>query len=193
MIVKMLCTFEFDPATNTYTPVGNPEIVKQTQSKPKVNDESSEPQLILAENKYSLNSAAIDLLGVNVGDRIDIKYQIIDDINIPIIGSSTVWNSNSGNKLTKSGTVSYRGTANVALSEYGSLFTLTPWKGHDGLFILMGDEPLPQKEETIEDDNVEIPVDDEIEDDIKDKEDELSLDDLEDDSNTELSNFKFKF
>ena len=193
MIVKMLCTFEFDPATNTYTPVGNPEIVKQTQSKPKVNDESLEPQLVLAENKYSLNSAAIDLLGVNVGDRIDIKYQIIDDINIPIIGSSTVWNSNSGNKLTKSGTVSYRGTANIALAEYGSLFTLTPWKGHDGLFILMGDEPLPQKEEIIEDDNIEIPVDDKIENDIKDKEEELTLDDLEEDSSEELSNFKFTF
>ena len=190
MIVKMLCTFEFDPQNNSYTPVGEPEIVK-TQSKPKKKEnESSEPQLELDENKYHLNSAAIELMNVNAGDRIDIKYQIIDKLNYPIIGPSTVWKSNSGNKLTKSGTVSYRGTANVALSEYGSLFTLTPWKGHDGLFVLMGDEPMPQ---TVEDDNVELPEDMEIEEDIKPKEDDdLSFDDLEED-NTELSNFKFTF
>lgn len=186
----MLCTFEFDPATNTYTPVGNPEIVKQTQNKikPKAN-ESSEPQLELSENKYSLNSAAIELLNVEAGDKIDIKWQIIDNINYPIIGPSTIWNSASGNKLTKSGTVSYRGKANILLSEYGDTFELSPWKGHDGLFILMGNEPMPEVEPIVEDENVEIPVDDNIEEDITLKEDDLSF---EDDS-TELSNFKFKF
>lgn len=190
MIVKMLCTFEFNPQTNEYTPIGEPEIVK-TQMPKKKKEESDEPQLELDENKYHLNTAAIELLNVQPGDKIDIKYQIVDKINYPIIGPSSVWNSASGNKLTKSGTVSYRGKANITLAEYGSLFNLIPWQGHEGLFVLISDEPMP---EPIEDDNVEIPVDDNIELDIKDE--NTSIDDLLDDieeEDTELKEFKFKF
>lgn len=186
MIIKMLCTFEFDPQTNQYTPIGDPEIVK-TQTVKKRKEESSEPQLELEENKYYLNSAAIELLNIQPGDKVDIKWQVIDKVNYPIIGASSVWNSASGNKLTKSGTVSYRGKANILLAEYGNLFDIVPWQGHDGLFVLMGDEPIP----TEEDDNIEIPVNDEIEMDIKDE--EVSIDDLIADEDTELKEFKFKF
>lgn len=187
MIIKMLCTFEFDPQTNKYTPVGEPEIVK-TQTNKKKKQESDEPQLELDENKYSLNSAAIELLGVQSGDKIDIKYQIIDNLNYPIIGPSSIWKSNSGNKLTKSGTVSYRGQNNIVLSEYGNIFTLTPWKGHEGLFVLMGNEPVP---EIIQDDNVEVPTDSELEIDIK--EDDFDIDELINEDETEIKNFKFSF
>lgn len=202
MIVKMLCTFEFDPSTNTYTAIGEPELVK-TQSKPKPKiDDSPEPKLILDDNKYTLNTSAIELMGVNAGDKIDIKYQIVDKINYPIIGPSDVWKSSSGNKLTKSGTVSYRGKANTVLLEFGNEFELTPWKDHDGLFILMGNEP---QSEIVEDDNIELPIEgdkikdihEDVTDEISEVLDELSLEDLEDrdDSvdNTELSGFKFKF
>lgn len=204
MIVKMLCTFEFNPETNTYTPVGEPELVK-TQSKPKSKiDNSPEPKLILDDNKYTLNNAAIELMNINAGDKVDIKYQIVDKINYPIIGASSIWKSNSGNKLTKSGTVSYRGKANTVLAEFGDTFELAPWKDHEGLFILMGNEPV---QEVVEDDNIELPENKDIEEDIREDNiedkvsetlDELSLEDLEDsetleDDNVELSGFKFKF
>lgn len=196
MIVKLLCTFDYNPETNEYKPIGDPEVVKSSK-KQSVKEESSEPQLSLLDNKYSLNSAALDLLGVTAGDKIDIKYQIIGNINYPIIGSSTSWKSTSGNKLTKSNTVSYRGKANEMLSAFGDTFDFTPWTGHDGLFILIGNK------EMVVDPNIEpktdnsTEVDKPIEEPETVEEDDMSLDDFLNDSesqdNYELSNFKFKF
>lgn len=193
MIIKLLCTFDFNPETNEYKPIGDPEVVKSTK-KQSVTEESSEPQLILLDNKYSLNSAALELLGVTAGDKIDIRYQIIENINYPIIGSSTSWKSTSGNKLTKSSTVSYRGKANEMLSTFGDTFDLTSWTGHDGLFILIGN-----KEQVI-DPNIEVKTDNSVEVDkpietTTEEDDSLDefLNDDESQDNFELSNFKFKF
>lgn len=193
MIIKLLCTFDFNPETNEYKPIGDPEVVKSTK-KQSVTEESSEPQLILLDNKYSLNSAALELLGVTAGDKIDIRYQIIENINYPIIGSSTSWKSTSGNKLTKSSTVSYRGKANEMLSTFGDTFDLTSWTGHDGLFILIGN-----KEQVI-DPNIEVKTDNSVEVDKPIEattEEDDSLDEFlntdESQDNYELSNFKFKF
>lgn len=193
MIIKLLCTFDFNPETNEYKPIGDPEVVKSTK-KQAITEESSEPQLILLDNKYSLNSAALELLGVTAGDKIDIRYQIIENINYPIIGSSTSWKSTSGNKLTKSSTVSYRGKANEMLSTFGDTFDLTSWTGHDGLFILIGN-----KEQVI-DPNIEVKTDNSVEVDKPIEattEEDDSLDEFlntdESQDNYELSNFKFKF
>ncbi len=193
MIIKLLCTFDFNPETNEYKPIGDPEVVKSTKKQSTV-EESSEPQLILLDNKYSLNSAALELLGVTAGDKIDIRYQIIENINYPIIGSSTSWKSTSGNKLTKSSTVSYRGKANEMLSTFGDTFDLTSWTGHDGLFILIGN-----KEQVI-DPNIEVKTDNSVEVDkpietTTEEDDSLDefLNDDESQDNFELSNFKFKF
>lgn len=199
MVIKLLCTFDYNPETNTYTPIGDPEVV-QSVKKHVLKEESSEPQLNLLDNKYSLNQAALSLLNVVAGDKIDIRYQIIDSINYPIIGSSQSWQSSSGNKLTKSRTVSYRGKANDMLATFGDTFSFTSWKGHDGLFILIGNK------EQVVDDNIEVPVNTEIEaDKLEDgpinepivEDNDLSLDDFLNDSESqddyELSNFKFKF
>lgn len=193
MIIKLLCTFDFNPETNEYKPIGDPEVVKSTK-KQSITEESSEPHLILLDNKYSLNSAALELLGVTAGDKIDIRYQIIENINYPIIGSSTSWKSTSGNKLTKSSTVSYRGKANEMLSTFGDTFDLTSWTGHDGLFILIGN-----KEQVI-DPNIEVKTDNSVEIDkpieaTTEEDDSLDefLNDDKSQDNFELSNFKFKF
>ena len=190
MIIKLLCTFDFNPETNEYKPIGEPEVVKSAR-KQSITEESSEPQLILLDNKYSLNSAALELLNVAAGDKIDIRYQIIENINYPIIGSSTSWKSTSGNKLTKSSTVSYRGKANEMLSTFGDTFDLTSWSGHDGLFILIGN-----KEQVI-DPNIEVKTDNSVEIDKPITEEDDSLDEFlntdESQDNFELSNFKFKF
>lgn len=182
MIVKMLCTFDFNPETNEYTPIGTPEIVKEKSKKTPVIDESSEPEITLLESKYILNQAAITALGVEPGDRININYDNLKDnpnLKVPIIGSSKSWGHDLGNKLTKSSSVSYRGVANTVLAEYGSKFTLEPYK--DGLFVMRGDKPI------VQDDNIEVPVDNEIEEDI-----DISQDLLEDE-NFEISDIDFNF
>lgn len=191
MIIKMLCTFDFNPETNEYTPVGTPEIIKDTCKKTSKVEESSEPEVLLLENKYTLNQAAVSLLQVQPGDRININYNNLPDnpnLKVPIIGSSKSWGNDLGNKLTKSLTVSYRGVANNVLADYGTTFKLVPYK--DGLFIMQGDKPI------IVDDNIEVVDSSETEQDlveIEDLTDAQDLTDVEDDANYEMVDVDFNF
>lgn len=172
MIIKMTITFDYNPETNEYKPIKQ-EVVKETPTPKKIED-NEEAKLQLLDNKYELNGSAISLLGISVGDRVDIKYQMVDGIKYPIIGSSNAWKSASGNKLTKSSTVSYRGIANQMLAEYGDEFTFSEWKNHEGLYVLIGNK------EIIQDENIELP-DDTPEVDLSDdniKEDDFDLSDF---------------
>lgn len=178
MIVKMMITFDYDPETNEYKPLKQ-EIVKdkvQKVTKAEEAEDSAEPQITLEANKYVLNKAAATLMGVEWENRLDIKYQPVEKggMMFPIIGTDTAWKTKSGNKLTKSLTVSCRGNANELLSKYGDTFTVTPWKGHEGLFVMIGNKDRSEEEPTIKDDNISI------------KEDENPVEDLPLD--TELDN-----
>lgn len=178
MIVKMMITFDYDPETNEYKPLKQ-EIVKdkvQKITKAEEAEDSAEPQITLEANKYVLNKAAATLMEVKWEDRLDIKYQPVEKggMMFPIIGTDTAWKTKSGNKLTKSLTVSCRGNANELLSKYGDTFTVTPWKGHEGLFVMIGNKDRSEEEPTIKDDNISI------------KEDENPVEDLPLD--TELDN-----
>lgn len=163
MIVKMMITFDYDPETNEYKPLKQ-EIVKdkvQKVTKAEEAEDSAEPQITLEANKYVLNKAAATLMGVEWENRLDIKYQPIEKggMMFPIIGTDTAWKTKSGNKLTKSLTVSCRGNANELLSKYGDTFTVTPWKGHEGLFVMIGNKDRTEEEPTIKDNNISIKED----------------------------------
>lgn len=178
MIIKMMITFDYDPETNEYKPLKQ-EIVKdkvQKATKAEEAEDSAEPQITLEANKYVLNKAAATLMGVEWENRLDIKYQPVEKggMMFPIIGTDTAWKTKSGNKLTKSLSVSCRGNANELLSKYGDTFTVTPWKGHEGLFVMIGNKDRSEEEPTIKDDNISI------------KEDENPVEDLPLD--TELDN-----
>jgi hypothetical protein len=178
MIIKMMITFDYDPETNEYKSLKQ-EIVKdkvQKITKAEEAEDSAEPQITLEANKYVLNKAAATLMGVEWENRLDIKYQPVEKggMMFPIIGTDTAWKTKSGNKLTKSLTVSCRGNANELLSKYGDTFTVTPWKGHEGLFVMIGNKDRSEEEPTIKDDNISI------------KEDENPVEDLPLD--TELDN-----
>ena len=136
-------------------------------------DSDPEPKLILEENKYILNAAAIEALGVEVGDTIDIKNQKVGNARVKVIGSSATFGTKAGNKLTKSNSVSYRGKSNEELAALGNVLTLTPHPNAEGLFILTGDEKpnlieAPENEDdliqvkdmNIDEDAVEITEDD---------------------------------
>lgn len=176
MIVKMMITFDYNPETNEYIPlkqeIVKDKVQKQTKKAEEAED-SAEPQITLESNKYILNKAAAELMCVKWEDRLDIKYQPIEKggLMFPIIGTDVAWKTKSGNKITKSLTVSCRGNANDLLSKYGDTFTVTPWKGHGGLFVLIGNKDRSEEEV---DNNIEI------------KEDENPVEDLPLD--TELDN-----
>ena len=84
-----------------------------TEVKPRkktvVKNESSEPKLILESNKYQLTQAAVELMGVEPDDKIDIKYEKQGKNITPVIGSDETFGTKQGNKLTKSFTVACRG------------------------------------------------------------------------------------
>ena len=79
------------------------------------------------------------------------------------------------NKLTKSNTISFRGSANDKLSEFGTVFKLEPSED-EGIFYLLGDKilnPIPEDSIDIESE-LDIESLDSIE--LENKEDLSSLD-----------------
>lgn len=192
-----MITFDYNPETNEYTPLKQ-EIVKEgTKKKTETVEapDTSEPQIVLSDKKYVLNQAAADLLGVEWEDRLEIKYQMVDKLQFPIIGKNTAWGSTGGNKLTKTLSVSCRGQANEVLSEYGDTFTLSPWNGHEGLYVLVGNKERP----VVEDSDVIVTEPEEPEVDLKEESfeldslEEVSFDeDIKDEENYEISDFDFE-
>ncbi len=182
--MKLTFNLSIDTTTGKFEIVNTSTGEVKTVSVPKksskkIKDESTNPQLILMDNKYGLNSAAIKLLNVQPDDRLDIKYE--GSSLVPVIGKDEAFGTKCGNKLTKGYTVSYRGNANKVLSKYGSVFDIVPHPSLEGLFILKGDkEPDPISG----DENVSLP---ETVEDLG-----INLEDLVADSNeTEISSFDF--
>ena len=85
-----------------------------------------EATVTVADNKLVLSKEAVKALGGVAGDRIIINYWTVDsETTFPVIGKSECFgDSISGNRLTKSNTVSFRGAQRDILLEYGSFFKL---------------------------------------------------------------------
>lgn len=143
------------------------KLKKPTSKKKMVEDNDPTPRLTLEDTKYHLNNAAIEALGVESGDKLDIKYQKVEGYNgkMPVIGSDSVFNTQGGNKLSKSNTVICRGTGNDRLSEFGHNFILVQHPNNEQLFVLNGDAerkeiPVPDEIKIPESDNKEDSVED---------------------------------
>lgn len=120
------------------------------RKKKEVVEESNTPQLILLDNKYVLNSKAVELLQVEPGMRLDIKFETN---GTPVIGTDQAFKTPGvGNELTKSYTVRYSGSKNARLAECGNTFEIIPHPINEDIFILHGDKPVetPVEEEVIE-------------------------------------------
>lgn len=129
MIKSFTFSFDFDTETETVTNIKHISSVekKKTTTKRKVDieDNSSEPKIVLESNKLVFNNKAIEMLDIEYGDRVVVKWTNVDKKMIPIIGKDISFDEEgSGNKVTKSNTISYRGKANEALANVGSDFTL---------------------------------------------------------------------
>ena len=68
------------------------------------------------------------------------------------------------------------------LSEYGDTFSITPWQGHEGLFVLVGN-----KDRATPDENVEVTEDENPENDLE------AIQDAIDDTDYEINNMTFNF
>ena len=112
-----------------------------------IGDPQTGPIATLENNKIVFNREALKFLNKGEGDRIGIGYGVLSDgLLHPILDLE------QGNKITKSGTLSCRGSANEILSKYGKEFII---ENVDDKFILTD---LRFKEHAREEDpNIELP------------------------------------
>lgn len=92
------------------------DAASKKASKKTKKEESIEPELTLEDNKYCLNSAAIELMDVTPNNKLDIKYEKNGNTMVPVIGTDEAFGTKGGNKLTKSNTVAYRGRKFIKFS-----------------------------------------------------------------------------
>ena len=156
----------FDTETNKI--ISSKRIVEGSGSEKKVKkvktESTDKPEVVLKDNKLVFNQTAVDLIEANPGDRICINYnQEASGEFVPIIGTDkNMGDSVSGNKLTKSLTLSYKGKQSDLLKQYGSDFelvlipdTLTAIlkdKNHKGLIDIKESEliEVPEFKESLE-------------------------------------------
>lgn len=164
MKLDILFHYEVNEQTGEITYIGKEEIsvdTKATKSATKTSTKASaakvdanpDPIITLDSNKLILTQGAVDLLQVCADCRVDIKYKKKDKKAVPIIGTDAAFGTKSGNKLTKSNTVSYRGAANEKLSAYGTTFKLEPTEDK-GIYYLVGDKI--QEENSVPDGIIDI-------------------------------------
>lgn len=184
MKLDILFHYDVNEQTGEITFIGKEEIAVDTITSTKRQavkaskvESNAEPLITLDSNKLILTTGAVDLMKICADCRIDIKYKKKDKVSMPVIGTDAAFGTKGGNKLTKTNTVSFRGSANEKLSEFGTTFKLEPSED-EGIFYLIGNKMTNS-----------IP-----EDDVVDIEGELDLDALEEldiDDSTDLEQFDF--
>lgn len=131
----------------------------------KIQDNDPVAKVMLLDGKIQLNTAAINLTGYEPDMKIDIKFEKKGKNQIPVM----MREEDSGNRLTKSYTISCRGSRHDDLLKYGDVFELEPYPDKDGYFYLKGNK-------AIEDDIIEVPQEiSEPEDDFSDEDFDLDL------------------
>lgn len=169
---RIRVTFEYDMEINPETGEiisstlidtikGGTEPTKKVTRKPK-KGERSEPVLTLEENKYGLNTAAVELMDVEPECKLDIKYEKRGKTTVPVIGTDEAFGTKGGNRLTKSFTVACRGSKNEELSKYGKEFLLVPHESKEGIFILRSEDGTIEKVLESAHDELELPEEEEI-------------------------------
>ena len=113
--------FDFDPDTSEIT---NLKVVK-------INTQPEDALVYIRDNKLSLSKEACSLIGAKANDRICIQYFTVNpEETFPVIGTPEMFGISEGNRLTKSNTVSYRGSQKEILEQYGRIFKLEPFKDY---------------------------------------------------------------
>ena len=135
------------------------EVTKKattTRSK-KPKDDDPIAKITLLEGKWQMNAACIELTGFEPEQKLDIRFEKKGRITTPVLCQD----DKAGNRLTKTYTVSCRGSKHDNLAGYGDIFVVEPYEGKEGYFKLKGNI---EKEDDIVDIPEEIADPDEIED-----------------------------
>jgi len=152
MIKQVTVTFEFDGEKETISNlkcfidgVEKKKTTTRTKAKKEEKEKVLEDEAVitLEANKICFNNKAVANMELEYQDRVLIKYEKIKGSKkpVPIIGKDLAFDEEgSGNKVTKSNTISYRGDANNVLSQYGKKFTLEDYDEGKWKLIAIGEE-----------------------------------------------------
>ena len=112
------------------------EVTKKatTTRTKKPKDDDPTPKITLLEGKWQMNNACVELTGFEPEMKLDVKFEKKGRITTPVLCQD----DKSGNRLTKTYTVSCRGSRHDNLAEYGDIFVVEPYEGKDGYFKLKG-------------------------------------------------------
>jgi len=120
---------------------------KKTTSKSKKNqDDDPIAKITLLEGKWQMNHACVELTGFEPEQKLEIKFEKKGRVTTPVLCED----EKSGNRLTKTYTVSCRGSRHDNLAEYGDIFVVEPYEGKEGYFKLKGNSEK-------EDDIIDVP------------------------------------
>lgn len=135
MIRAVTLTFDFETETGEVTNVKSQiegEVKKKTtttRKKDVVKELENQVLIIREEGKLIFNNRAIADMNLEAGDRVVIKYEQGDKKLFPVIGTDLAFNEEgTGNKMTKSQTISYKGNQNMVLAEFGDEFTIEEYQ-----------------------------------------------------------------
>ena len=152
------------------------EVTKKattTHTKKVKDDGDPTPRITLLEGKWQMNHACVELTKFEPEMKLEIKFEKKGKITTPVLCED----EKSGNRLTKTYTVSCRGSRHDNLAVYGDSFEVIPYEGKDGYFKLIGNAP------TAEDDIIEVPEE------IVNPDDEMNI---EDDSGIDVGDFELE-
>lgn len=150
-----------------------PKRKSSTRTK-KSSDTDPNPKITLLEGKWQMNNACVELTGFEPEMKLDIKFEKKGKITTPVLCED----EKSGNRLTKTYTVSCRGSRHDNLSEYGDIFEVIPYEGKEGYFKLKGNVEK-------EDDIIDVPEE------ITDPE-EFDDEDLDENAGIDTSDFELE-
>lgn len=119
--------------------------VKKPRAK-KVEDTDPTPKITVLDNKLQLNNAAAELTGFMADDKVAVKFEKKGRVTNPVI----MLDEKEGNRLTKTNTISCRGSKRDELVKFGTEFTLEEHPSVVGAFLMKGNIE-------IEDDIIDVP------------------------------------
>ena len=154
MLRAVTITFDIETETGTVTNVKTQvegEVKRRTtttRKKEVVKELEDTVSIVREEGKLVFNNRAMADLKIEAGDRVVIKYEKGDKSLFPVIGTDFAFNEEgSGNKMTKSQTISYKGNQNTVLAEFGDEFTVEEYQDNIWKLVSLGE---PKVAETIE-------------------------------------------
>lgn len=152
VVTKLLLTIETDVETGDIKLLNREVINDDTKPAKKKStsskiEENPEPIVTLADNKLTLTTGAMDLLKIAADSKVAVKY---NKEGKPIIGSDESFGTKTGNRVTKSNTISFKGDKYDRLSAFGTEFKLKP-ADSEGIFLMINN-----KEEDLSEDAINI-------------------------------------